>query len=91
MIEYVPGRYKASGTCARSSPVPRARRSCRRVHPAVRIARGLAGPAFLAHVLVSKYGRSLAAVPPEPDLCPRGAGSGSLTLADWVGGASELV
>jgi len=55
MIEYVPGRYKVirhvrpKFSCAECQKIVQA------AAPSRPIARGLAGPGFLAHVLVSKY------------------------------------
>ena len=91
MIEYVPGRYKVIRhvrpklTCAACQKIVQA------AAPSRPIARGLAGPGFLAHVLVSKYADHLPLYRQSQIYAREGLDLDRSTLADWVGGASELL
>ena len=91
MIEYVPGRYKVvrhvrpKFSCAACQKIVQASA------PSRPIARGLAGPAFLAHVLVSKYADHLPLYRQSQIYAREGLDLDRSTLADWVGGASELL
>jgi transposase len=91
MLEWVPGRYKvirhvrpkfACETCHTLVQAPA---------PARPIARGLAGPGLLAHVLVSKYADHLPLYRQSRIFERDGIDLDRSTLADWVGGASELL
>lgn len=55
MIEYVPERYKVIRHVRPKLSCPQCQKIVQRPAPSRPIARGLAGPGFLAHVLVSKY------------------------------------
>ena len=59
--------------------------------PSRPIARGLAGPGLLAHVLVSKYADHLPLYRQSQIYAREGVELDRSTLADWVGGASELL
>jgi transposase len=59
--------------------------------PSRPIARGLAGPGLLAHVLVSKYCHHLPLYRQEEIYEREGVELDRATLADWVGGASGLL
>jgi len=59
--------------------------------PSRPIARGLAGPGLLAHVLVSKYCDHLPLYRQEEIYARVGVELERTTLADWVGGASQLL
>jgi transposase len=91
MIEYVPGRYKVlrhvrpKFSCAACQKIVQASA------PSRPIARGLAGPSFLAHVLVSKYADHLPLYRQSQIYAREGLDLDRSTLADWVGGASELL
>jgi transposase len=91
MIEYVPGRYKVlrhvrpKYSCAGCQKIVQA------PAPSRPIARGLAGAAFLAHVLVSKYADHLPLYRQSQIYAREGLELDRSTLADWVGGASELL
>ena len=91
MIEYVPGRYKVvrhvrpKFSCAACQKIVQASA------PSRPIARGLAGPAFLAHVLVSKYADHLPLYRQSQIYAREGLELDRSTLADWVGGASKLL
>ena len=91
MIEYVPGRYRVIRhvrpklSCAACQTVVQA------PAPSRPIARGLAGPGFLAHVLVSKYADHLPLYRQSEIYEREGLDLSRSTLADWVGGAAELL
>src|ERR1700691_5958322 len=55
------------------------------------IERGLAGPALLAHVLVSKYADHLPLYRQSQIFARSGIDLDRSTLADWVGGAHQLL
>jgi transposase len=55
------------------------------------IARGMAGPGLLAHVLVSKYSDHLPLYRQEEIYAREGVELDRSTLADWVGGTSKLL
>ena len=91
MLEWVPGRYKVlrhirpKFSCARCETIVQA------PAPTRPIARGLAGPALLAHVLVSKYADHLPLYRQSQIYARDGIDLDRSTLADWVGGASALL
>jgi len=91
MIEYVPGRYQVirhvrpKFSCATCQKIVQASA------PSRPIARGLAGPGFLAHVLVSKYADHLPLYRQSQIYAREGLTLDRSTLADWVGGASALL
>ena len=91
MLEYVPARFKvirhvrpklACASCETIVQVPA---------PTRPIARGLAGPGLLAHVLVSKYADHLPLYRQSEIYAREGVDLDRSTLADWVGGASALL
>ena len=90
MLEWVPGRYKVlrhirpKFSCARCESIIQA------PAPSRPIARGMAGPALLAHVLVSKYADHLPLYRQSQIYARDGIDLDRSTLADWVGGASRL-
>jgi transposase len=59
--------------------------------PSRPIERGLAGPALLAHVLMSKYGHHLPLYRQAEIFAREGIGLDRSTLAGWVGATSELL
>jgi transposase len=59
--------------------------------PSRPIERGLAGPALLAHVLVSKYANHLPLYRQSEIFAREGIDLDRSTLADWVGAASHLL
>lgn len=91
MLEYIPGRYQVIRhvrpklSCAACQTIVQA------AAPSRPIARGLAGPGFLAHVLVSKYADHLPLYRQSQIYAREGLDLDRSTLADWVGGASELL
>jgi transposase len=91
MLEYVPARFKVLRTV-------RPKLSCRRCDRIVQapaphrpIARGLAGPGLLAHMLVAKYADHLPLYRQSEIYQREGVELERSTLADWVGGASRTV
>jgi transposase len=59
--------------------------------PSRPIERGLAGPGLLAHVLVSKYGDHLPLYRQSEIYARQGVELERSTMADWVGGCSQLL
>ncbi|MEZ5513771.1 MAG: IS66 family transposase [Steroidobacteraceae bacterium] len=91
ILEYVPSTFKvirhvrpkfACDHCQTLVQVPA---------PARPIARGLAGPGLLAHVLVSKYADHLPLYRQAEMYARAGLELDRSTLADWVGSASVLL
>ena len=91
VLEYVPSRFKvirhvrpklACASCQTIVQVPA---------PTRPIARGLAGPGLLAHVLVAKYADHLPLYRQSEIYAREGVDLDRSTLADWVGGASALL
>ncbi len=91
MLEYVPARFKvirhvrpklACAGCETIIQAPAASRP---------IARGLAGPGLLAHVLVSKYADHLPLYRQAAIYAREGVELDRSTLADWVGQSSTLL
>jgi transposase len=90
MLEYIPERYKVIRhvrpklSCTRCQKIVQAPAASRP------IARGLAGPGMLAHVLVSKYADHLPLYRQSQIYARAGLELERSTLADWVGGAHVL-
>ncbi len=86
MLEYVPSHFKV----IRHVRPKHVCRACERVvqapAPARPIARGLAGPGLLAHVLVSKYADGLPLYRQSEIYARDGVTLDRSTMADWVGG-----
>ena len=91
MIEYVPGRYKVVRHVRPKFSCGACQKIVQASAPSRPIARGLAGPGFLAHVLVSKYADHLPLYRQSQIYAREGLDLDRSTLADWVGGASELL
>src|SRR5215469_4287842 len=91
MIEYVPGRYKVIRHVRPKLSCAGCQKIVQAAAPSRPIARGLAGPGFLAHVLVSKYADHLPLYRQSQIYAREGLELDRSTLADWVGGASELL
>jgi transposase len=91
MLEYVPESYQVirhvrpKFSCAGCQKIVQASA------PSRPIARGLAGPGFLAHVLVAKYADHLPLYRQSQIYAREGVHLDRSTLADWVGGASVLL
>ncbi len=90
-LEYIPDSFKvirhvrpkfACGGCERVVEAPA---------PSRPIERGLAGPGLLAHVLVSKFADHLPLYRQSEIYARQGVEIERSTLANWVGGASDLL
>lgn len=91
MIEYVPGRYKVIRHVRPKLSCAQCQKIVQAPAPSRPIARGLAGPGFLAHVLVSKYADHLPLYRQSQIYEREGLDLDRSTLCDWVGGASALL
>lgn len=91
VLEYVPSHFKV----IRHVRPKRACRSCQTMMqapaPARPIARGMAGPGLLAHVLVSKYADGLPLYRQSEIYARDGIELDRSTMADWVGGCLPLL
>jgi transposase len=91
ILEYVPSRFKVirqvrpKFSCASCEQIVQA------PAPSRPIARGLAGPGLLAHVLVSKYCDHLPLHRQTQIYAREGVDLDRSTLADWVGQSSALL
>jgi transposase len=91
VLEYVPSRFKVIRhirpklRCGRCEVIVQA------PAPSRPIARGLAGPGLLAHVVVSKYADHLPLYRQSAIFAREGIDLDRSTLADWVGGVSALL
>jgi transposase len=91
VLEYVPARFKVIRqvrpklSCTRCDVIVQAEA------PSRPIARGLAGPGLLAHVLVSKYADHLPLYRQAEIYAREGVELERSTMADWVGRTSELL
>jgi transposase len=91
MLEYIPSRFKVVRhvrpklACARCDKIVQA------AAPSRPIARGLAGPGLLAHVLVSKYADHLPLYRQSQIFARSGFHLDRSTLADWAGSAHALL
>src|SRR5579863_465672 len=91
VLEYVPARFKVIRhvrpklSCTKCDAIVQAEA------PSRPIARGLAGPGLLAHVLVSKYADHLPLYRQAEIYAREGVELERSTLADWVGATSELL
>jgi transposase len=90
-LEYVPDSFKV----IRHVRPKFSCKSCDRVveapAPSRPIERGLAGPALLAHVIVSKFSDHLPLYRQSEIYSRQGVDISRSTLAGWVGGASDLL
>lgn len=91
VLEYVPASFKVirivrpKCTCASCDTIVQAEA------PGRPIARGLAGPGLLAHVLVAKYADHLPLNRQSVIYAREGIDLPRSTLAEWVGGAHHLL
>src|SRR6266404_3942855 len=91
MLEYIPGRYQVIRHVRPKFCCAACQKIVQVAAPSRPIARGLAGPSFLAHVLVSKYADHLPLYRQSQIYAREGLDLDRSTLADWVGGASALL
>src|SRR5206468_10824346 len=90
-LEYVPARFKVIRTVRPKLSCTRCDRIVQEPAPHRPIARGLAGPGLLAHVLVAKYSDHLPLYRQSEIYERDGVELDRSTLADWVGGASRVM
>jgi transposase len=91
MLEWVPASFKVIRQVRPKLACGRCDKIVQAEAPSRPIARGLAGPGLLAHVLVSKYCHHLPLYRQEEIYEREGVELDRATLADWVGGASGLL
>jgi transposase len=91
MLEYVPARFKVIRHVRPKLSCTKCETIVQQPAPSRPIARGMAGPGLLAHVLVSKYADHLPLYRQAQIYEREGVELDRSTLADWVGGASNLV
>jgi transposase len=91
MLEWVPARYKVIRHVRPKFACAQCETLVQSPAPSRPIARGLAGPGLLAHVLVSKYTDHLPLYRQSQIFARDGIDLDRSTLADWVGGASRLL
>jgi transposase len=91
MLEYVPSHFKVIRHVRPKLSCPKCQKIVQAEAPSRPIARGLAGPGLLAHVLVSKYCDHLPLYRQSQIYEREGIELDRSTLADWVGSASQLL
>lgn len=91
MLEYVPASFRVVRHVRPRLACTRCDRIVQSEAPSRPIARGLAGPGLLAHVLVAKYADHLPLYRQSEIYAREGVELERSTLADWVGGASTLL
>jgi transposase len=91
MIEYVPERYRVIRHVRPKLSCTDCQKIVQAAAPSRPIARGLAGPGFLAHVLVSKYCDHLPLYRQSQIYEREGLHLDRSTLSDWVGGSAALL
>jgi transposase len=91
MLEYVPSHFKVIRHVRPKLSCPKCQIIVQAEAPSRPIARGLAGPGLLAHVLVSKYCDHLPLYRQSQIYAREGIDLDRSTLADWVGAASALL
>jgi transposase len=90
MLEIEPARFKVIRQVRPKLACTCCDRIVQAEAPSRPIARGVAGPGLLAHVLVSKYGDHLPLYRQSEIYAREGVDLDRSTLADWVGGTSQL-
>lgn len=91
MLEWVPGRYKVIRHIRPKFACERCDTLVQAPAPSRPIARGIAGPGLIAHVLVGKYADHLPLYRQSEIFARDGIDLDRSTLADWVGGAAALL
>jgi len=91
MLEYVPARFQVIRHVRPKLSCAACERIVQAPAPTRPIARGLAGPGLLAHVLVSKYADHLPLYRQSEIYAREGVELERSTLADWVGASSALL
>jgi transposase len=90
-LEYVPDSFKVIRHVRPKFSCTGCDRVVEAPAPSRPIERGLAGPALLAHVIVSKFGDHLPLYRQSEIYARQGVDISRSTLAGWVGGASDLL
>lgn len=91
MLEYVPASFMVIRQVRKKLACGCCDKIVQAEAPSRPIARGMAGPGLLAHVLVSKYGDHLPLYRQEEIYERHGVALDRATLADWVGQTSMLL
>jgi transposase len=91
ILEYVPARFKVIQLVRPKLACACCERIVQAAAPSRPIQRGIAGPGLLAHVLVSKYCDHLPLYRQSEIYAREGVELERSTLADWVGGTSQLL
>src|SRR5271167_757240 len=91
MLEYVPSHFKVVRHVRPKFSCARCQRIVQAAAPSRPIARGLAGPGLLAHILVSKYADHLPLYRQSQIYARQRVELERSTLADWVGDCSRLL
>jgi transposase len=91
ILEYVPARFKVIRQVRPKLACACCERIVQAEAPSRPIERGVAGPGLLAHVLVSKYCDHLPLYRQSDIYAREGVELERSTLADWVGGTSQLL
>jgi transposase len=91
ILEYVPARFKVIRQVRPKLSCACCERIVQAEAPSRPIERGVAGPGLLAHVLVSKYCDHLPLYRQSEIYAREGVELERSTLADWVGGTSQLL
>jgi len=90
-LEYIPDSFKVIRHVRPKFNCTGCDRVVEAPAPSRPIERGLAGPALLAHVLVSKFADHLPLYRQSEIYARQGVDISRSTLASWVGGASDLL
>src|SRR6516162_3852775 len=91
MLEYIPASFVVIRQTREKLACGRCDKIVQAGAPSRPIARGMAGPGLLAHVLVSKYGDHLPLYRQQEIYERQGVELDRATLADWVGQTSALL
>ena len=91
ILEYVPARFQVVRQVRPKLACACCERIVQAAAPSRPIERGMAGPGLLAHVLVSKYCDHLPLYRQSEIYAREGVELERSTLADWVGGTSQLL
>lgn len=91
MLEHVPEHFKVIALVRPKLACERCERIVQQPAPSRPIARGLAGPGLLAHILVSKYCDHLPLYRQSQIYARQGVELERSTMAEWVGQCFQLV
>lgn len=91
MLDYVPARFKVIRHVRPKLACPSCQRIVQVEAPSRPIARGLAGPGLLAHILTSKYADHLPLYRQAQIYAREGVELERSTMAEWVGGCTALI